>query len=148
MMANFRQMIYMKRKKMRMSNDTSGVGTGANASDESGVQDSGAQQTNGNNNRKAPTNFFYDHPAVKDHGSGIALQDLTSFMESFNDYVVSRIKGVGADQYMKSTGQLFETFSVKETVDELLAELADTIAYTNFIAIKVIALSNAIKDKQ
>jgi hypothetical protein len=131
-----------------MSNDTSGVGTGAGASDESGVQDSGTQQANGNNNRKAPTSFFYDHPAVADHGSGIALQDLTSFMESFNDYVVSRIKGVGADQYMKSTGQLFETFTVKETVDELLAELADTIAYTNFIAIKVIALSNAIKDKQ
>jgi hypothetical protein len=84
----------------------------------------------------------------QDHGSGIALQDLTSFMESFNDYVMSRIKGVGADQYMKSTGQLFETFTVQETVDELLAELADTIAYTNFIAIKVIALSNAIKDKQ
>ena len=61
---------------------------------------------------------------------------------------LSRIKGVGADQYMKSTGQLFETFTVKETVDELLAELAETIAYTNFIAIKVIALSNAIKDKQ
>ena len=131
-----------------MNNDTDGVGTGANASDESGVQDSGAQQTNRNDNRKAPTNFFYDHPAVKDHGSGIALQDLTSFMESFNDYVVSRIKGVGADQYMKSTGQLFETFSVKETVDELLAELADTIAYTNFIAIKVIALSNAIKENK
>ena len=133
---------------MRMSNDTDGVGTGANASDESRVQDSGTQQTNGNNNRKTPTSFFYDHPAVKDHGSGIALQDLTSFMESFNDYVVSRIKGVGADQYMKSTGQLFETFSVKETVDELLAELADTIAYTNFIAIKVIALSNAIKENK
>jgi hypothetical protein len=131
-----------------MSNDTSGVGTGADTPDESGVQDSGAQQVNGNNNRKAPTNFFYDHPAVTDHGSGIALADLTSFMESFNDYVMSRIKGVGADQYMKSTGQLFETFTVKETVDELLAELADTIAYTNFIAIKVIALSNAIKDKQ
>ena len=131
-----------------MSNDASGMGTGANASDESGIQDSGTRHTDGNNNRKTPTNFFYDHPAVKDHGSGIALQDLTSFMESFNDYVVSRIKGVGADQYMKSTGQLFETFTVKETVDELLAELADTIAYTNFIAIKVIALSNAIKDKQ
>ena len=130
-----------------MSNDTNGVGTGADTPDESGVQDSGAQQVNGNNNRKAPTNFFYDHPAVTDHGSGIALADLTSFMESFNDYVMSRIKGVGADQYMKSTGQLFETFTVKETVDELLAELADTIAYTNFIAIKVIALSNAIKDK-
>jgi len=131
-----------------MSNDTAGMGTGANASDKSGLQDSGAQQANGNNNRKAPTNFFYDHPAVKDHGSGIALQDLTSFMESFNDYVMSRIKGVGADQYMKSTGQLFETFTVKETVDELLAELADTIAYTNFIAIKVIALSNAIKENK
>jgi hypothetical protein len=131
-----------------MSNDTAGMGTGANTSDESGIQDSGAQQANGNDNRKAPTNFFYDHPAVKDHGSGIALQDLTSFMESFNDYVVSRIKGVGADQYMKSTGQLFETFTVKETVDELLAELADTIAYTNFIAIKVIALSNAIKENK
>lgn len=141
-------MIYMKRKKMRMSNDTSGVGTGADASDKSRVQDSGTQQANGNDNRKTPTSFFYDHQAVKDHGSGIALQDLTSFMESFNDYVMSRIKGVGADQYMKSTGQLFETFTVKETVDELLAELADTIAYTNFIAIKVIALSNAIKDKQ
>jgi hypothetical protein len=49
---------------------------------------------------------------------------------------------------MKSTGQLFETFSTKETVDELLAELADTIAYTNFIAIKVIALSNAIKENK
>ena len=131
-----------------MNNDTSGMGTSPDASNKAGIQDSSAQQTNGNNNRKAPTRFFYEHPAVKDHGSGIALQDLTSFMESFNDYVVSRIKGVGADQYMKSTGQLFETFTVQETVDELLAELADTIAYTNFIAIKVIALSNAIKDKQ
>ena len=131
-----------------MNNDTSGMATGPDASNEAGVQDSGAQQVNGNNNSKAPTNFFYNHPAVQDHGSGIALADLTSFMESFNDYVMSRIKGVGADQYMKSTGQLFETFTVQETVDELLAELADTIAYTNFIAIKVIALSNAIKDKQ
>jgi hypothetical protein len=131
-----------------MNDDTNGMGTSANTPDKSGVQDSGTQQGNGNNNRKTPTNFFYDHPAVKDHGSGIALQDLTSFMESFNDYVVSRIRGVGADQYMKSTGQLFETFSTKETVDELLAELADTIAYTNFIAIKVIALSNAIKENK
>jgi hypothetical protein len=131
-----------------MNDDTNGMGTSAKASNESGVQDNSAQQTNGNDNRKTPTNFFYDHPAVKDHGSGIALNDLTSFMESFNDYVMSRIKGVGADQYMKSTGQLFETFTVKETVDELLAELADTVAYTNFIAIKVIALANAIKDKQ
>jgi hypothetical protein len=131
-----------------MNNDTSGMATGPDASNKAGIQDSNAQQTNGNNNRKAPTRFFYEHPAVKDHGSGIALADLTSFMESFNDYVTSRIKGVGADQYMKSTGQLFETFTVQETVDELLAELADTIAYTNFIAIKVIALSNAIKDKQ
>jgi hypothetical protein len=131
-----------------MNNDTSGMGTNPDASNKAGIQDSNAQQTNGNNNRKAPTRFFYEHPAVKDHGSGIALADLTSFMESFNDYVTSRIKGVGADQYMKSTGQLFETFTVQETVDELLAELADTIAYTNFIAIKVIALSNAIKDKQ
>ena len=136
-------------KRMRkMNNDTSGMATGADASNEAGVQDSNAQQTNGNNNRKAPTRFFYEHPAVKDHGSGIALADLTCFMESFNDYVMSRIKGVGADQYMKSTGQLFETFTVQETVDELLAELADTIPYTNFIANKVIALSNAIKDKQ
>lgn len=131
-----------------MNDDTNGMGTSANTPDKSGVQDSGTQQGNGNNNRKTPTNFFYDHPAVKDHGSGIALQDLTSFMESFNDYVVSRIRGVGADQYMKSTGQLFETFTTKETVDELLAELADTIAYTNFIAIKVIALSNAIKENK
>ena len=131
-----------------MNDDTNGMGTSANASNESGVQDSGTEQTNRNNNRKASTNFFYDHPAVTDHGSGIALNDLTSFMESFNDYVISRIKGVGADQYMKSTGQLFETFTTKETVDELLAELADTIAYTNFIAIKVIALANIIKDKE
>jgi len=82
-----------------MNNDTSGMGTSPNASNEAGIQDSNAQQINGNNNRKAPTRFFYEHPAVKDHGSGIALADLTSFMESFNDYVMSRIKGVGADQY-------------------------------------------------
>lgn len=130
-----------------MTNDTNGMGTGSDTPNESGVQDSSAQQTNGNNNDKSATSFFYEHPAVTNHGSGIALADLVSFMESFNDYVMSRIKGVGADQYMQSTGQLFETFSAKETVDELLAELADTIAYTNFIAIKVIALANAIKDK-
>ena len=147
MKENILQMIYMKRRK-RMNDNAEGMGGSINTPDESRLQNNSAQQSNGNNNRKAPTRFFYDHPAVKDHGSGIALQDLTSFMESFNDYVVSRIRGVGADQYMKSTGQLFETFSTKETVDELLAELADTIAYTNFIAIKVIALSNAIKDKQ
>jgi hypothetical protein len=122
------------------------MGRDINNANEPGVQNSSTRQGNGNNNRKAPTRFFYDHPAVKDHGSGIALNDLTSFMESFNDYVVSRIRGVGADQYMKSTGQLFETFNTTETVDELLAELADTIAYTNFIAIKVIALANAVKE--
>lgn len=131
-----------------MKNDESGMGRDINNADKARVSNNSAGHKDGNNNRKAPTNFFYDHPAVKDHGSGIALQDLTSFMESFNDYVVSRIRGVGADQYMKSTGQLFETFSTKETVDELLAELADTIAYTNFIAIKVIALSNAIKENK
>jgi hypothetical protein len=137
----------MKRRK-RMNDNTEGLGGSADTPVESGLQNNSTGQSNGNNNRKAPTNFFYDHPAVKDHGSGIALQDLTSFMESFNDYVVSRIRGVGADQYMKSTGQLFETFTAKETVDELLAELADTIAYTNFIAIKVIALANAIKENK
>jgi hypothetical protein len=110
-----------------MNDDTNGMGTSANTSNESGIQDSGTQQISGNNNRKTPTNFFYDHPAVKDHGSGIALADLTSFMESFNDYVMSRIKGVGADQYMKSTGQLFETFSVNETHCSLIG-YANTIA--------------------
>lgn len=123
-----------------MTNDTSRVGTSVDNAIEPGVQDNSARQENGNNNNSSPLRFFYDHPAVKDHGRGIALQDLVSFMESFNDYVMSRIKGVGADQYMKSTGQLFETFSAKETKDELLAELADAIAYINFIAIKVIAL--------
>ena len=129
-----------------MNDNTERMGGSANTPDESGIQNNSTGQNNGNNNRKTPTRFFYDHPAVKDHGSGIALNDLTSFMESFNDYVVSRIRGVGADQYMKSTGQLFETFNTTETVDELLAELADTIAYTNFIAIKVIALANAVKE--
>lgn len=147
MKGNILLMIYMKRRK-RMNDNTEGLGGSADTPVESGLQNNSTGQGNGNNNRKAPTNFFYDHPAVKDHGSGIALQDLTSFMESFNDYVVSRIRGVGADQYMKSTGQLFETFTAKETVDELLAELADTIAYTNFIAIKVIALANAIKENK
>ena len=123
-----------------MTNDTDRMATSVDVTNESGIQDSLTQQTSGNNNHKTPTRFFYDHPAVKNHGKGIALQDLVSFMESFNDYVMSRIKGVGADQYAKSTGQLFETFSAKETKDELLAELADAIAYINFIAIKVIAL--------
>ena len=50
-----------------MSNDTGGVGTGADDSKKTGIQNSGTEQTNGNNNRKAPTNFFYDHPAVTDH---------------------------------------------------------------------------------
>jgi len=123
-----------------MTNDTDRMAASVDVINESGIQGSLTQQTSGNNNHKTPTRFFYDHPAVKNHGKGIALQDLVSFMESFNDYVMSRIKGVGADQYAKSTGQLFETFSAKETKDELLAELADAVAYINFIAIKVIAL--------
>lgn len=123
-----------------MTNDTNRMATSIDVTNESRIQGSLTQQTSGNNNHKTPTRFFYDHPAVKNHGKGIALQDLVSFMESFNDYVMSRIKGVGADQYAKSTGQLFETFSAKETKDELLAELADAVAYINFIAIKVIAL--------
>ena len=116
------------------------MATSVDATNEPGVQDTSARHTDGNNNNTSPLRFFHDHPAVKNHGRGIALQDLVSFMESFNDYVMSRIKGVGADQYAKSTGQLFETFSAKETKDELLAELADAVAYINFIAIKVIAL--------
>jgi hypothetical protein len=123
-----------------MTNDTDRMAASVDVTNESGIQGSLTQQTSGNNNHKTPTRFFYDHPAVKNHGKGIALQDLVSFMESFNDYVMSRIKGVGADQYAKSTGQLFETFSAKETKDELIAELADAVAYINFIAIKVIAL--------
>jgi len=129
-----------------MNDDSKGMGRNTDTSNESGIQDSVTQQSNGNNNSTSPLRFFHDHQAVKDHGQGITLNDLTSFMESFNDYVISRIRGVGADQYMKSTGQLFETFTTRETVDELLAELADTIAYTNFLAIKLIALSNTIKE--
>ncbi len=66
-----------------MNNDTNGMGTDSNASSEARIQDRSAQQINGNNNRKAPTRFFYEHPAVKDHGSGIALLALCSTSQSF-----------------------------------------------------------------
>lgn len=50
-----------------MSNDTAGMGTGATLLMNQGFKIVAQSQANGNNNRKAPTNFFYDHPAVKDH---------------------------------------------------------------------------------
>jgi len=88
-----------------------------------------------------------DHPAVMSYRLGMGTDDLTSFVEAFASLRISRIKGVGAEQYAKpGEGQKFEKFSMDDTVRELVDELADASNYIDFLAIKVLSLLRDAKD--
>lgn len=87
-----------------------------------------------------------DHPAVLSYREdGVQTDDLASFIESFASLRASRIKKIGHDQYAHASGQKFESFSVQDTVRELVEELADAGNYIDFLAIKLLNLVSTIE---
>ena len=93
------------------------------------------------------SNPLVDHRAVVGYRSdGVSTDDLTSFIESFASLRASRVRGVGADQYALAKGQKFESFTVQDTIRELVEELADASNYIDFLAIKLLNLQHTIDE--
>ena len=91
------------------------------------------------------SNPLADHAAVTGYRAlGVSTEDLTSFIESFASLRASRVRGVGADQYSLAQGQKFESFTVADTIRELVEELADASNYIDFLAIKLLNLQHTI----
>lgn len=81
-----------------------------------------------------------EHPAVRDHGSGVYSSDLADFTRALAEAAASRIEGVGDEQYNTGELQKFETRDIDQYVNELLEELADVMSYLSIITIKILAL--------
>lgn len=93
------------------------------------------------------SNPLVDHAAVAGYrADGVSTDDLTSFIESFASLRASRVRGVGADQYALAKGQKFESFTVTDTIRELIEELADASNYIDFLAIKLLNLQHTIDE--
>lgn len=93
-----------------------------------------------------PSELLGDHVAVKNHGAGVGSLNLANFTECWANYGASRILNTGRLQYeLGGTGeQRFETLSSRELCDELLDELSDAGNYIAMLAIKVLAVRNAL----
>ena len=79
-------------------------------------------------------------PAVMQHGNGVDVQDLASFIQNVATMAASRVQGVGAKEYGGQIQQ-FETKSVADLRQDILEEVADVVAYAAMIAIKTLALN-------
>jgi hypothetical protein len=110
-----------------------------------GLSNPAGKREDGRDTDKTYPNPLADHPAVIGYRSlGIATEDLVSFIESFASLRSSRVRGVGADQYSHATGQKFESFTIADTIKELVEELADAGNYIDFLAIKLLNLQHTI----
>ena len=124
--------------------DERGTGLGYHLAAECRVQ--GCDTHKFDNNRDATPDPLADHPAVLSYREGgVQTDDLASFIESFASLRASRIKKIGHDQYAHASGQKFESFSVQDTVRELVEELADAGNYIDFLAIKLLNLVSTIE---
>lgn len=79
-----------------------------------------------------------DHPAVVRHGRGVPTEELVNFIDCLSNRVVARVRGTGAEQYAREQ-QAFERYPTQRLVEETLDELADVIAYTAMLSIKLLA---------
>lgn len=103
------------------------------------------QRRTGDTTNMSNSNPLVDHLAVTGYrANGVSTEDLTSFIESFASLRASRVRGVGADQYAIAQGQKFESFTVADTIRELIEELADASNYIDFLAIKLLNLQHTI----
>ena len=113
-----------------------------------GLSDLAAGLRKRDNSDKANTNPLADHPAVTGYrAAGVSTDDLVSFIESFASLRASRVKKVGHDQYAIANGQKFESFSASDTIRELIEELADASNYIDFLAIKLLNLTQITQDR-
>jgi hypothetical protein len=110
-----------------------------------GLPNPAGERKDGRDFDKTYPNPLADHPAVTGYRSiGITTEDLISFIESFASLRSSRVKGVGHDQYSHAKGQKFESFTISDTIKELVEELADAGNYIDFLAIKLLNLQHTI----
>jgi hypothetical protein len=110
-----------------------------------GLSNLGDEYKRRNDNNTPNPNPLVDHAAVTSYRSaGVSTEDLTSFIESFASLRATRVRGVGADQYAIAQGQKFESFTVGDTIRELIEELADASNYIDFLAIKLLNLQHTI----
>lgn len=131
-------------------NESARDGADSSMADQSGLRDSVNRVINWDTfhktNSPAP---LADHPAVLNYRDpGVSTNDLASFIESFASLRVSRVKQIGAQQYELGIGQKFETYSVQDTVKELVEELADASNYIDFLAIKLLSIVAELQSKE
>lgn len=73
------------------------------------------------------------------HGRGVSTDELVNFMDLMTDRMAERVRGIGAKQYAKAGSQKFEDYPIDFLVTEMLDEIIDCLAYTNMLAIKLLA---------
>lgn len=105
---------------------------GGPATNPDGIIDHEREYTGGSYN---PLYSLANHPAVRQHGKGVAPEFLADFIISMARMSAARVQGIGAEQYGGEI-QKFETMSSTEIFDALLEEVADIFAYASFLAIK------------
>lgn len=92
---------------------------------------------------KSSTSSLREHPAVRKHGHGVSTPELVNFMDNLHNRMILRVKGIGQDQYGGRV-QKFETYTTDRLISETLDELADCLAYTGMLAIKLLS---AVKEQ-
>lgn len=92
---------------------------------------------------KSSTASLRTHPAVRKHGHGVSTPELVNFMDNLHNRMIERVKGIGQDQYGGHI-QKFETYTTDRLISETLDELADCLAYTGMLAIKLLS---AVKEQ-
>ncbi len=110
---------------------------GSSAVGSDGSADYGSGLILGNGQDQHP---LTSHPAVENHGTGTSTPELTDFIRVLTEAAISRVQGIGDEQYGTRTLQRYESMSTDEYVDELLAEVYDIMAYLAMIALKIIAV--------
>ena len=99
--------------------------------------------------RASNPNPLEDHPAVTSYReTGVKTDDLVSFIESFASLRASRVKNMGHSQYAHAQGQKFETFGARDTIKELIEELADAGNYIDFLAVKLLNLAATMEQSE
>lgn len=105
---------------------------GGPAPNPDGVSDHAHQHEGGADNRLYS---LADHPAIRQHGTGVAPEFLADFIMSMARMSAARVQGIGAQQYGGEI-QKFELMNPSEIYQALLEEVADIFAYASFLAIK------------
>ena len=78
---------------------------------------------------------------------GMSSEALAEHTEKVVTRVMSRIRGVGDEQYSEGDHQKFESMSIEELMEWTLEEVEDTIAYAVFQHIRFSRVLGAVRDR-